>query len=123
MTCGVGSHCLGNQKVKVIVASGGNDLVERPTPKSTYVLGLSSKDCLKLQYSTSEVSDGGGSDSFNVYSDCTDPVMLDDGGYHVSCLSPPVIDTWWSYLGGSYHTVSLSKRSKSSQWVTSTGIR
>jgi len=89
LACGVGSHCLANQKIKIVITSDGNDLVERPTPKSTYVLGLSSKDCLKLQYSTNEVSSGGGSDSIDADSDCTDPVMLDDGGYHVSCLSPP----------------------------------
>jgi len=84
--CGVGSHCLGNQKVKVSVAGSVNDFIERPAPTSTYVLRLSKKECLKLQYE-GKISDT--DDSFEMDTNCTEPVILDDGGYHVSCLSPP----------------------------------
>jgi hypothetical protein len=87
--CGIGSHCMGLQKLRVVVATDVNDLIKSLIPTSTYVLGLSSKDCLKLQYNTDVFSDGSDAESFEVDSDCTDPIMQDDGGFRVSCISPP----------------------------------
>jgi len=85
--CSLGDHCAGGtQKVQVQIEPWlGQSLGDRETPLSQVSTGVSPERCAEIQNGTA----ADGEDSQTSLSDCSDPVLQDDGRYYVSCLSPP----------------------------------
>lgn len=84
--CSVGDHCAGGtQKVTInVMPDLGQSLTELPAPESKVAFGLSAEACADLHMNNDE----GSADNMQLDSDCTEPVLQDDGRYYVSCLSP-----------------------------------
>lgn len=85
--CTLGDHCAGGtQKVQVQIEPWlGQSLGDREAPLSQVSTGVSPERCAEIQNGTA----ANGEDSQTSLSDCSDPVLQDDGRYYVSCLSPP----------------------------------
>jgi len=85
--CTLGDHCAGGtQKVQVQIEPYlGQNLGDREAPVSEIVTGVSPDRCAEIQ----DGADAGGQVDQASLSECTDPVLQEDGRYYVSCLSPP----------------------------------
>mmetsp|Transcript_32797 Transcript_32797/g.96678 ORF Transcript_32797/g.96678 Transcript_32797/m.96678 type:complete len:894 (-) Transcript_32797:282-2963(-) len=91
-SCSVGAHCSsGMQRLTVQVEQPlAVELIEERAqlPTSDYLLGVGESECSMYQ-SGVEVEGVDFLEQNALQSECTDPVLGDDGRYHVSCLSGP----------------------------------
>ena len=91
-SCSVGAHCSsGLQRLTIQVEQPlAVELIEerKRLPTSDYLLGVGESEC-SLYQSGVEVEDADFLEQNALQSECTDPVLGDDGRYHVSCLSGP----------------------------------
>ncbi|KAL3942896.1 MAG: hypothetical protein SGARI_000109 [Bacillariaceae sp.] len=88
--CSLGDHCAGgNQKVKIQIEPDlGQSLNEVPVD-SLVSFGLSGEACADLHANGSS-GDGSSTEEggMQMDSDCSEPIIDEDGRYYVSCLSP-----------------------------------
>lgn len=91
--CQVGDHCAsGTQKVQATVSpffGNGND---RIPAVSSYLVGVSTDDCQQLQEDAAngEIADEAAfMDNQRLQSNCSEPVLGEDGFYTRTCLSGP----------------------------------
>jgi hypothetical protein len=83
--CSVGDHCAGGtQKVTVKLEPDLGQALTDVQPESQVLFGLSAEACAEVHENASE----GSSDGMQLDSECSEPVLQEDGRYYVSCLSP-----------------------------------